>query len=250
MEKNNIINVFWTGGMDSTFNLIQKLLTTSSLIHPHYIVRHEDSTGNEINTMINIRRAIIKKFPDVRSRFLPTTYTNEDYIPKFEEIDSEIAELRKKVRVHEQYQIMAHYCKANNIDKIDVSYEMQADDSNSDGMSIAQYIGNTEAFKSFVNPLKEVTKKECYYLAKDNNWNDLLDLTSFCRRPRRKKIHPCGSCGPCIDVVKEGLGFRLPFSSRTKAKIQIPFRKFWRRNFLKHDKGVFKIIKRYLIGRL
>ena len=38
--------------MDSTFNLIQRLLTTTVPVQPHYIVRHEDSTGIEIDTMM------------------------------------------------------------------------------------------------------------------------------------------------------------------------------------------------------
>ena len=249
MESNNIINVFWTGGMDSTFNLIQKLLTTSNSVLPHYIVRHEDSTGKEIDTMITLRRAIIRKFPGVRTRFLPTNYTNEDYIPKFTEIDEEIKDLRKKVRVHEQYQILANYCKAYKIEKIDVSYELQENDANSEGMSISQYIGRSDSFKCFVNPLEKLTKSDTYSYAKSNNWHDLLNMTSFCRRPKEKNSVPCGTCGSCVDVVKEGLGFRLPFSSRIKAKIQIPFRKYWRRNFLKHDRGIFKIIKHYFITK-
>ena len=90
------IKIFWTGGLDSTFRLVQLLFTTKHIVEPHYIVRHEDSTGIEIDTMIQIRRALTRKYPEVRSRFLPTVYVNEAYIPEFEDVKEEIEELKKK----------------------------------------------------------------------------------------------------------------------------------------------------------
>ena len=120
-ETANKINIFWTGGLDSTFRLIQLLTTTTGLVQPHYIVRHEDSTGIEINTMIQIRRTLVRQYPEVRSRFLPTIYTNEDLIPGFKDIDEQIEELKKAGKVAEQYQIMSNYCREFNINKIEVA---------------------------------------------------------------------------------------------------------------------------------
>ncbi len=110
-ESINKVDIFWTGGLDSTFNLVQLIKTTDQLIQPHYIVRYEDSTGVEIGVMIKIRREILRRFPDARGRLLPTIYINEELIPRFQELDEEIEELRKIGKVREQYQILAHYCK-------------------------------------------------------------------------------------------------------------------------------------------
>ena len=81
-KKEKVNHVFWTGGLDSSFRVINLLMTTKDPIQPHYIVRHEESTGNEIDAMNNIRRAASKKNPEFRSRLLPTIYTNEDSIQK------------------------------------------------------------------------------------------------------------------------------------------------------------------------
>lgn len=249
-DSAEVINVFWTGGMDSTFNLIKKLKSTSKFVRPHYIVRHEESTGREIDAMISIRRALVKKFPEIKSRFLPTTYTNEDDIPHYKEIDDEIEELRKSIRVHEQYQIMAYYCKRFDIDKIDVCYELSIDDQLHNGLYLSRLFGKKGPFQSFENPFESLTKMDCYLEAKEKNWHPFLEMTSFCRRPKKKSGKPCGVCGPCIDVAMEGLGFRLPYFARIKAKAQIPIRRYWRKNFLRHDKGLFKMINKNLIGKL
>lgn len=250
MEDNKkTIDIFWTGGMDSTFRVIQLLVETSSKVRPHYIVRHEHSTGIEIDTMIGIRREIVRKFPEVRSRFLPTKYTNEGCIRVFEEIDDEIEELRKTVRVHEQYQILAHYCREFNINQIDLCYEGSLNPIFQGDKKVSFYFGNSLAFQSFNRVLGKMSKRACYDYAKEKGWDDILLMTTFCRRPR-KRITPCGQCGPCIDVASRGMGFRLPLKSRIKANIIFPLRKFYRRNYLNHDKWLFKLIKKKFENKL
>lgn len=246
-EKQKTSHVFWTGGQDSTFRLLQLLLTTEDLVQAHYIVRHEGSTGNEIDTQNKIRRATIEKHPELRSRFLPTIYTNEDLIPKYTDIDQEIERIRKKVKVHEQLQILARYCRAFKIEQIDLIYER--DLVVDEDKRVAHHFGVSSAFQSFTNPLVHMTKRDCYLMAKDKGWDDLLLLSSFCRRPK-KKDKPCGICGPCSDVLENGMGFRLPLIARMKAGIQLPFRQYYRKNYLNQNKGVFKWIKRKFESRL
>lgn len=242
----NQIDIFWTGGLDSTFRLVQLLLQTDNPVQPHYIVRHEDSTGIEIDTMIQLRRSLVRKYPEIRSRFLPTVYVNEDLIPKFKEIDEEIEELSRQGHVKEQYHIMSHYCKAFNIKQIEVALEGTGD---IDYDEKKFFFKNSDSFKCFTYPTLQLTKFEMFNQAKNEKWDDILLMTSFCRRPSRKKIAPCGVCGPCVDAVSAGMGFRLPFKSRVKAYIQIPFRKFWRNNYARHDKPFFKFIRNKFEGK-
>lgn len=238
-EKRTVRHVFWTGGLDSTYRVIDLLRTSEELVKPHYIIRHEESTGNEIDAMNNIRRGVTRKYPDLRPKLLPTTYINEDLIPHVEEVDVVVDKLRAEMRgVHEQYQILAHYCKSSKIEEIDLTYEREQGEPSPDNIGVSQYFGKTYPFDNFRNPHANITKKECYIKAKAEDWHDLLKLTSFCRRPKRNG-KPCGTCGPCADVVKEGLGFRLPLSSRIKARILLPFRNYYRNNADKHDSHWF-----------
>jgi len=233
------IKIFWTGGLDSTFRLVQLLFTTKHIVEPHYIVRHEDSTGIEIDTMIQIRRALTRKYPEVRSRFLPTVYVNEAYIPEFEDVKEEIEELKKKGKVAEQYLIMSNYCREYSIDKIEVALTRISGEK-----AFFTDFKNSPAFKSFTYPTVELTKKEMLSIAIKNKWDDILFMTSFCRRPVNK-LTPCGVCGPCVDAVASGMGSRFPLKARIKAKLQIPFRNYYRKNYLKHNNSwFFRQIKR------
>ena len=242
-------HVFWTGGLDSTTRVIHLLLSTREEIQTHYIIRAAESTGNEIDAMNNIRRAVTKKYPELRPRLLPTWFINEELIPRSAEIDAEIKELKKKVKVHEQLHIMADYCMSSSIDHIDITYERNENVVPGD-LRVAQFFQVNPAFKSFFNAHADLTKRDCYDMAVAEGWDDLLKLTSFCRRPR-KKGRPCGTCGPCCDAVKEGMGFRLPFIPRMKARILIPFRQFYRKNYLKQDSSwFFRTIKRRLEHKL
>lgn len=246
--SDNLVNVFWTGGMDSTFNLIHQLKTNNSLIQPHYIVRHEESTGLEISTMNSIRREVIKRFPEVHDRFLPTIYINEDFIMACKEVDNEIRDLRKTYKISEQYQIISRYCVQYKIKQIDISYEKDLHPLPA-GRDLSHLFGESLAFKSITNPLSEHTKRDCYNIAKTEGWSDILDMTVFCRRPRRNS-KPCGACGTCIDTVKAGMGFRLPIFKRIKAQALLPFREYWRSNYAKNqEKKLFKLIKQKYEGK-
>ena len=229
------IQVFWTGGLDSTFTLIRLLHTTTQQVQPHYLVGSEDSTGNEIDTMVRIRRALVKQYPELQSRFLHTILTNQLLIPEFEDVKEELEELRKTGKVAEQYETMANYCKAYKVDKIEVSLTSITGEKDS-----FDHFKNAAAFKSFTYPTIGLSKRDMFRIARENNWDDTLNMTSFCRRPR-KKVKACGVCGPCVDAVMSGMGHRLPLGSRLKANIQIPFRNYYRKNYLKHDKSKFFI---------
>ena len=247
-KMEDILHTFWTGGLDSTFNLIQLLTNSNNMVQPHYIVRHEDSTGIEIDAMIRMRREIVRRFPEVRERFLPTIYFNEDLIPRFQEVDDEIEELRKIGKVREQYQILAHYCKEFNLKKVDLGL-IKENYLPMKASGLFEHFKNSAAFGSFRYPIVDLTKQDFFQVANSNGWDDILLMTSFCRRPI-KKITPCGVCGPCSDTVKSGIGFRFPFKSKVKARIQIPFRRYYRNNYHKQDKTwLFRMIKKRYEGK-
>jgi hypothetical protein len=244
--KNNeeTIDVFWTGGLDSTFSLIRLLDANDKQVQPHYLIGRESSTGNEIDTMTRIRRALVAQSPELGSRLLPTVYTNQHLIPVFEDIKVEIEALRENGKVADQYEIMANYCRASNIDRIEVSLTSITGEKDS-----FEHFRKAAAFKPFVYPTIELSKVEMFRIARENKWDDILNMTSFCRRPR-KKVKPCGVCGPCVDAVMSGMGYRLPLVSRIKARIQIPFRNYYRKNYLKHDKSkFFRWIKKKFEGK-
>jgi len=89
-----------------------------------------------------------------------------------------------------------------------------------------------------------MTKKDMLLKAKENGW---MEMISFCRRPKNGR--PCGLCGPCSDAIEFGLGFRLPLKSRVIGRLQLPFRRWWRKNYHKQSNRQFQWVKKVLKGR-
>ena len=246
-EKSNKIHIFWTGGWDSSFRIVQLLMTTNYLVQPHYIIRHEESTGLEINAMIKIMRMISIKYPEVISRFLPTKYVDGLSVIKNKEIEEEFDKLKESGKINEQYRVMLNYCRQFDIKKIEVSLDKTPGQSAQEWLD--EHFQGSSIFNCFTYPIFHLTKYDMYKIAKKNNWDDILLHTSFCRRPK-VKITPCGTCGPCVDAVYAGMGFRLPLIPRIKAKLQYPLRKFWRNQYKNRNTRLYKFINDKLEKRL
>lgn len=245
-EQESIIHIFWTGGWDSSFRLMELLLTTEQVVQTHYIIRYEDSTGIEIDTMIKLRRAIIRNYRQVESRFLPTIYINESLITRYLDLDEQIEKLRETSQVNEQYQLMVNYCREAGIDKVEVSLDDSEDEPLDEWLEV--HFQNSPVFDCFTYPLSTRTKSDMHQIALEQGWEKILLQTSFCRRP--PKLSPCGVCGPCTDAVLAGMAFRLPWRARVRARLTIPLRNWWRKNYTRQqDNWFLRFVKRKLVGK-
>lgn len=101
-ETKHKMHNFWSGGLDSVFRLTQSLMTTESIVQPHYFVDGEESTGFKTDAMNPIREEIPLEFPGVLLRFLRTIFVNSASIGRDEEIKVEVENLRKRQKVEEQ----------------------------------------------------------------------------------------------------------------------------------------------------
>lgn len=73
-------HLFWTGGWDSTFRLLQLLLEEKKEVQPHYIVISQPSTGKEIDTMLMIRHELYRLYPETRDLLKPIKFESEGQI--------------------------------------------------------------------------------------------------------------------------------------------------------------------------
>jgi len=232
----------------------------NKVVQPHYIIRPQECTGKEIDTMHNIRRQLFRKYPNAREYLLPTQYLDNEKIDDFKKITEEYEKIKEEKFISIQYEMIARYCEQHNLEKIEIGIEKgchthhyikdfikESGDSNFE-------IDQTKSPKSFYSllkyfrfPLLKYNKSEMESISKKEKWLDLMKLTWFCRRPRKGR--PCGFCGPCTDTFLAGLGWRLPISSRIIAYIQLPFRNWWRENYKKRSTGFYKYIKELLKHR-
>jgi hypothetical protein len=95
-------------------------------------------------------------------------------------------------------------------------------------------------FRFFQFPIFELSKLEMQTLATTYSFDDLLELTWFCYNPR-SSFKPCGTCNPCIYTIEEGLGRRLPLSSRLRFHLDAMLRL---KHFLLKRPALYLLAKR------
>lgn len=113
--------IFWTGGYDSTFLLIQALIIEGYPVQPIYIkcqnldtkfgITGRKNQDKEIETMKLLRKQIISDFPHVKPMFLPTLYVysiKKDMVitNKFKKIHQQFGFFTRDVT---QYERMARF---------------------------------------------------------------------------------------------------------------------------------------------
>lgn len=232
------VNLAWTGGWDSTFRLLQLLLIEKRHAQPHYIIRAESSTGQEIDAMNRIRRELFRRFPEARHLLMPTCFVDVRWLDYPDEMISECERIRRSGKLNEQYPLLAWYCKKSGITDIEVCI-------NRNEVVALKAIDSSDLFEALRSPLVQFDKQETRDVSYGSGWQSIMQYTVFCRNP--KKGAPCGLCGPCFDAVTMGFGGRLPPFRRMIAYVQVPFRRWYRRNrntmSPKSKKAILRIMK-------
>ena len=234
------VNLAWTGGWDSTFRMLQLILIDGRVVAPHYIVRAEQSTGQEIDAMARIRRVLFKRFPECRALLLPTRLVDVRALKVSDELMQECSRIREVQKLNEQYPLLASYCLQFNIPSLEVCI-------NGDETVALSAIKATPLLSALWSPLTDLTKKETRELVDSRGWQSIMHETVFCRRP--KNGQPCGVCGPCYDAVTTGLGYRLPLARRLIARGQVPLRRWYRRNKNTMNPRLKTFVLKFMKGR-
>lgn len=238
-SSNDVAHLLWTGGWDSTFRLLQLIYDENRKVQPHYIIRPQECTGKEIDTIHDISREILNSDPEIRKLILPVNYYDVEKIEEDEEITKEYKRIAEKKYISLQYEILARYGKQIGNSSLELSVLSSE--------TFDYFRSTSTIFQYFEFPLLGLTKPEMAEIAEKKGWGKIMEMTWFCRRPHKGR--PCGFCGPCTDAVIAGMGWRLPLKARIIAAVQIPFRKWWRNNYNKQDQGVLQYIPHLLKGK-
>ena len=229
------INLFWSGGWDSTFRLLQLLLVKKLQVQPFYIIDPgRKSIINELNAIQKICSEINRLYPENRELLLPVKYFALFNIKANKRISESHSAIQKKQRMGIQYEWLARFCNQQNITDMEISLELRT--KNEDNIVI-NACGNflTEEQRSYgkvfkvsheakgtnihnlfgkmIFPVIDLTKKQMHETAQKNGFSELMNYTWFCHTPANKN-HACGKCQPCRSVVSEGLSWRLPASAK------------------------------------
>ncbi|EDP71888.1 hypothetical protein FBALC1_12342 [Flavobacteriales bacterium ALC-1] len=217
----NIKNVLWTGGWDSTFRVIQ-LYRLGATIQTIYIIDQKRKSSNkEIEVINSLAEKTPLHFNQSNGHILPIKYIKRENIPYnlFLKVIHKI--LRRQVGLGKQYYWLASFAQKHK--NLDVSFhkedldkffseeqliEIKDDNFGSNWKINPKKVGflRRQLFKNMTFPLITVTKPEMKFIAEENNFIELMELTWFCHKSTDK---PCGKCAPCKQYVRDGFGYRL-----------------------------------------
>jgi hypothetical protein len=230
----DIVRLLWTGGWDSTYRLLSLLAAYDRVVEPHYIVTTKRrSFGAEIRTMARIKELILERWPEKRSSLLTSRITDVTDLHADPLIASQIRHLKTVTYLGSQYEYLARYAKQRQLNDLELCVEFShhggaysfikpAARWNAAGSNGFGYYeipepadDNVAMFGSFRFPLLDVSKVEMRDAAMKHGFADIMNHSWFCHRPLPGD-RPCGECRPCGYAVTEGLGGRLPPSSRIR----------------------------------
>lgn len=227
------VNLLWTGGWDSSFQLLQLLLLHRREVVPHYLVdATRPSSRTELATMERIRDHLFDEYPHTRQSLKPLRRFDVADLAPDDRIKDAFDRIAAETFIGSQYEWLARFCAQQGISQLELAagerggrihriIEAFVAPSDSDGYRTyrfrPEYRDTKEfaVFGEFSFPLFELSKLQTAEIAEANGWLNTLKLTSFCHKSRNGE-EPCGYCNPCLYAVDEGFGWRIPRRNRIK----------------------------------
>ncbi len=262
MQKKDqkIINIFWTGGWDSTFRLLQLIIVQKRKVQPYYIIdSNRISTRMELWTMKEIKKKVILDFPYAKELFLPVKFKGLMDIKPNGSISESYRRIAQNAFLGGQYEWLAFFAEEEDISGLELSIEhfdagafkviidfidKEEDIQGISHFKISSKFKDTDifkVFKRFTFPLIQTTKADMLGIAIEDGFSSYLMDTWFCHKPLRNG-NPCGVCNPCIGAITGGMGRRLPVLSR----LRYFFRPFISKKHLKKQIQSVSLINRKL----
>ncbi|MFP3984120.1 MAG: 7-cyano-7-deazaguanine synthase [Desulfurivibrionaceae bacterium] len=225
--------ILWTGGWDSTFQLLRLLFLENRPVEPYYLINEDrPSTGTELLTMKRIRQGISKMNESGAGLIQPTKYFSVSQIPSHSEITRAYQAIKNTRFIGSQYDWLARFCEYQEITRLQlciheddkaavvVAPMIAKNHGTKDRTTLGdQCFGTDEhlVFRYFEFPIFDLTKTDMAKIAKERGWSEIMKMTWFCHRPINGE--PCGRCPPCRYTIEEGFGWRIPTHRRLTGNI-------------------------------
>lgn len=218
------VKMLWTGGWDSTFQLLELLFVQKSEVIPYYLIEEERrSTRQEMLAMKKIKAMARACEPQTEKLLAPTRFYALADIPPKPKVTEAFDRLKEARFMGRQYDWLARFCEWQDLSGLQLC--IHKDDKAHavlEGMLAAKPGGGGEfivdeklrgtdehtVFGRFSFPILNLAKLDMNRIALERGWQEIMLQTWFCHRPVKGK--PCGRCNPCRYTIEEGMGFRIP----------------------------------------
>ena len=222
MKSEKTISIFWTGGYDSTYRVVQ-LSRFNVSIQPIYMSDNRPSEEFELKAIEEITSLLIKH-PQTKARFLPLQIVSMEQRENDEEYKDAYSRIYKNDFVGPQYIWLGAFSekipdiemsihkddKAINIILKYGKLKKVSDEIIGDYYIVDKENSPADIIKLWGNlhfPLVYVAKTEMREFYNSQGYSDVASKTWFCYTPINGK--PCGLCNPCKYTIEEGLKERF-----------------------------------------
>lgn len=239
-DNSEPVNLFWTGGWDSTFRLLQLVLAQNRTVQPYYLIDpNRQSLRNEISARRKIIDRLFKQYPHTQELILPGIFHEVGDITPNEQVTAAYRLMRATKDVDFQYLWMSLFCHQWDIHSMELCVEKRSgvvvpprrlvfgsflvpvEGSREERMDKAFLSTEVDTlFGCFRFPVRGYTKQDMENEAQAGGWADYLFMTWFCHCPVRG-IYPCGTCEPCVLAARKGYGKRIPWQRRLYARLNL-----------------------------
>ena len=236
MPNDTPVQLLWTSGWDSTFQLLRLLLEHRVPVQPTYALdTTRPSAPVEIAAMDRIRAALAQAHPHTAELLHPTRYVRVEELAPDPGIDAAFDRILRKHRIGDQYAWLARFCDQRGLPDVELSIEKTAHarEAIQDEVVATQsphgYPTHRVApdcrdadivrvFGRFSFPVFDLTKQDMAGIIERNGWGEYMRMTWFCHRPG-KDGQPCGICNPCVYLIEHGMGWRIPRRRRVLSAV-------------------------------
>lgn len=230
------VRLLWTGGWDSTFELLQQVVVHRRPVEPIYLVdRGRRSREVEMRAMDRIRERIASIDDEAASLLRPTRYVAVDAVTADERISAAFRRLERSHRIGTQYDWLARFCAEQALDDVVMGFENGRHGAHGvlrDAVDVGRWpmgpVHRVRAdaiatdvgivFGRYVFPLFDRTKRDMADEVDRRGWRPIMLETWFCHRPVGDE--PCARCHPCVQAIRAGLGWRIPPRRRALGFVQ------------------------------
>jgi hypothetical protein len=230
------VRVLWTGGLDSSFRMIQ-LSRLDVRAQPYYVSDDRESEPFELDAISRITEDI-KAHPGTVFTLLPLIVLKRRQIEPDPEITEAFRRVCERSPIGWQYEWLARLSRS--VDGLEIGLERPGPAGASRCIS---NLGRTKVVTDgpvryavlepessdpdlvmvfgrfhFPLPLFEFRKIEELQKYKEWGFESTIEKTWFCHSPI--KGNPCGYCKPCVAGIHEGMAFRFKRSGLLRYRLR------------------------------
>lgn len=240
---NSLVKIFWTGGFDSTYRIIE-LSRHNVVIQPFYLVdKKRRSTKNELNSIRRITTDI-ENHPHTRCKILPLITQEVSELHQDTEITKAYQNLIDIAYIGPQYIWLAKFARYHKGLEICIEAAEYLVGAGYFLFKYGQFIKINEGnityyildennsskdvftiFGSFHFPILDLTKKQMLEKYKELGFYETMKKTWFCHTPINGEA--CGVCNPCKQVIQSGLEIRITTAGMARFKRDEYYKKYW-----------------------